>query len=306
MAIYKTAINKPITTGLVFVAVIVLGLFSLTRLPIDQMPEMDPPYVTVMTTYAGANASEIETNITKIIENSLNSVDGLKNITSTSKDNMSVVTLEFEWGENIDEALNDIRSYVDLLYDNLPDGVSRPMILKLNSSAMPILQFGFTAKESYPGLDRILEDNVTNVLNRVDGIGNITVSGAPQRYVYIDLDPKQLDAYGISLELVGNAISANNLDLASGTSVLYANDKNDVSDEVLDQLGNVMQTVRREDRRKANSGMVGGTTSGSSGKGTTTSGTKGNTSSGSKGVTPKGDKGSTPKGDKGNAVKPKN
>ena len=217
MAIYKTAIERPITTGLIFVAVIVLGLFSLTRLPIDQMPEMDPPYVTVMTTYAGANASDIETNITKIIENSLNSVDGLKNITSTSKDNMSVVTLEFEWGEDIDEALNDIRSYVDLLYDNLPDGVSRPMILKLNSSAMPILQFGFTAKESYPGLDRILEDNVVNVLNRVDGIGNITVSGAPQRYVYIDLDPKQLDAYGISLELVGNAISANNLDLASGT-----------------------------------------------------------------------------------------
>ena len=217
MAIYKTAINKPITTGLIFVAVIVLGLFSLSRLPIDQMPEMDPPYVTVMTTYAGANASDIETNITKIIENSLNSVDGLKNITSTSQDNMSVVTLEFEWGENIDEALNDIRSYVDLLYDNLPDGVSRPMILKLNSSAMPILQYGFTAKESYPGLDRILEDNVVNVLNRVDGIGNITVSGAPQRYIYIDLDPKQLDAYGIPLELVGQAISGNNLDLASGT-----------------------------------------------------------------------------------------
>ena len=133
MAIYKTAINKPITTGLIFVAVIVLGLFSLSRLPIDQMPEMDPPYVTVMTTYAGANASEIETNITKLVENSLNSVDGLKNITSTSKDNISVVSLEFEWGSNIDEALNDIRSYVDLLYDNLPDGVSRPMILKLNS-----------------------------------------------------------------------------------------------------------------------------------------------------------------------------
>ena len=217
MAIYKTAINKPITTGLIFVAVIVLGLFSLSRLPIDQMPEMDPPYVTVMTTYAGANASEIETNITKIVENSLNSVDGLKNITSTSKDNISVVSLEFEWGSNLDEALNDIRSFVDLLYDNLPDGVSRPMILKLNSSAMPIMVYGFTAKESYSGLDRILEDNVVNELKRIDGIGNITVSGAPERYVYIDLDPKQLDAYGLSLEVVGNAIAANNLDLASGT-----------------------------------------------------------------------------------------
>ncbi|MBQ2511105.1 MAG: efflux RND transporter permease subunit [Bacteroidales bacterium] len=217
MAIYKTAINKPITTGLVFVAVIVLGIFSLMRLPIDQMPEMDPPYVTVMTTYAGANASDIETNITKLVENSLNSVDGLKNITSNSRDNISVVTLEFEWGADIDEALNDIRSYVDLLFDNLPDGVSRPMILKLNSSAMPIMIYGFTAKESYSGLDRILEDNVVNELNRIDGIGNITVSGAPERYVYIDLDPKQLDAYGISLEQVGQAISANNLDLASGT-----------------------------------------------------------------------------------------
>ncbi|MBQ2509078.1 MAG: efflux RND transporter permease subunit [Bacteroidales bacterium] len=217
MSIYKTAIEKPITTALIFVAVIVLGLFSLSRLPIDQMPEMDPPYITVMTTYAGANASELETNVTKLIENSLNSVDGLKNLTSNSRDNLSVVTMEFEWGSDLDEALNDIRSYVDLLYDNLPDGVSRPTILKLNSSAMPILVYGFTAKESYSGLDRILEDNVVNELNRIDGIGNIGVSGAPERYIYIDLDAKQLDAYGLSVEVVGNAISANNSDLASGT-----------------------------------------------------------------------------------------
>lgn len=217
MAIYKTAIQKPITTGLIFVAIIVLGLFSLTRLPIDQMPEMDPPYVTIMTTYAGANASEIETNVTKLIENALNSVDGLKNITSTSKDNISVVTMEFQWGSDLDESLNDIRSYIDLVYDNLPDGVSRPMILKLNSSAMPIMTMGFTAKESYPGLERIIEDNVTNELKRVDGIGNITVSGAPERYIYIDLDPAQLDAYHLSVEAVGSAISGNNLDLASGT-----------------------------------------------------------------------------------------
>lgn len=217
MAIYKTAINKPITTGLIFVAVIVLGLFSLSRLPIDQMPEMDPPYITVMTTYAGANASDIETNITKPIENSLNSVDGLKNLTSTSKDNISVVTLEFQWGSNLDEALNDIRSYVDLVYDNLPDGVSRPMILKLNSSAMPVVVLGFTAKESYPGLEKIIDENVTNELNRINGIGNITVSGAPERYIYIDLNPKQLEAYHLSVEAVGAAISANNLDMASGT-----------------------------------------------------------------------------------------
>jgi len=217
MSIYKTAINKPITTALVFVAVAILGVFSLSKLPIDQMPEMDMPYVTVMTTYAGANASELETNVSKHLENTLNSVDGLKNIFSTSKDNMSIITLEFEWGSNIDEALNDIRSYVDLVYENLPDNISRPMILKLNSSAMPIMVYGFTAKESYPGLDRILEENVSNVLNRIDGIGNISFSGTPERYVYVDLDPKQLDAYNLSLESVGNAIGGNNLNLASGT-----------------------------------------------------------------------------------------
>ena len=125
--------------------------------------------------------------------------------------------MEFEWGADIDEALNDIRSYVDLVYDDLPEGVSRPTILKLNSSAVPIIVYGFTAKESYPGLEKIIDENVTNVLNRIDGIGNITVSGAPQRYIYIDLDPKQLDAYNLSVEAVGNAIATNNLNLASGT-----------------------------------------------------------------------------------------
>ena len=93
MSIYKTAINKPVTTLLIFVALMVIGLFSFTKLPIDQFPEMEPPYVTVMTTYPGASASEIETNVTKMVENSLNSIDHLKEITSISKDHMSVVTL---------------------------------------------------------------------------------------------------------------------------------------------------------------------------------------------------------------------
>ena len=217
MSIYKTAINKPITTILVFVGVIVLGLFSLQKLPIDQFPEMEPPYISVMTTYAGANASEIESNVTKMLENSLNSVDGLKEINSTSKENMSLVTLEFEWGYNLDEAVNDIRSSIDMFYDNLPDGVSRPLIFKFNTSMFPILAYTFTAEESYPGLDRILEDNVVNVLNRIEGIGNLSLSGAPERRVYINLDPNKLSAYNLSVEAVGQAVATNNLNLASGS-----------------------------------------------------------------------------------------
>ena len=217
MSIYKSAINSPITTALVFVAVMILGVFSYMRLPIDQFPEMEPPYISVMTTYAGANSSEIETNVSKLLENSLNSVEGLKEIMSTSKDNLSLVTLEFEWGYDLDEAVNDIRSSIDMVYDRLPEGVSRPLIFKFNTSSMPIMQYAVTADESYPGLEKILDDQLINVLNRIDGIGNLSLGGAPKRYVYIDLDPQKLDAYGLSVEQVGNAVSANNLNLASGS-----------------------------------------------------------------------------------------
>ena len=217
MAIYKSAINKPITTALIFVAIIVFGIYSFSRLPIDQFPEIDVPYVSIMTTYPGANGSEIETNVTKLLENSLNSVDGLKEITSQSRDNISIVSLQLNWGSDITESVNDVRSAIDMVYDNLPSGCSRPMIFKLSTSMMPILQYAVTASESYSGLDKILEDNVINVLNRIDGIGNISLSGAPQRYVYIDLDQNKLDAYSLSVEQVGQAIAANNFNLASGS-----------------------------------------------------------------------------------------
>lgn len=217
MAIYQTAINKPITTALIFVGIIVFGVFSFSKLPIDQFPAMDVPYVSIMTTYPGANGSEIETNVTKVLENSLNSVDGLKEITSQSKDNISVVSLQLNWGQNLDESVNDVRSAIDMVNDNLPDGCSRPMIFKFSTSNFPIMQYAITAKESYAGLEKILEDNVVNVLNRIDGIGNISLSGTPERYIYIDLDQSKLDAYKLSVEQIGQAISANNLNLASGS-----------------------------------------------------------------------------------------
>ena len=217
MSIYKSAIEKPVTTALIFVAVMVIGIFSLMRLPIDQFPEMDPPYITVMTTYAGASAGEIETNVTKIIENSLTSVDGLKELTSSSRDNMSIVSLELEWGTDRDEAANDVRSFIDMVKSNLPDGCSSPMMFKLNSSLMPIIQYSVMAEESYPGLEKILNDEVVPQLNRIDGIGSVSVSGAPDRYVYIDIDQAKLDAYNLSLEQVANAVSVNNLNLSSGT-----------------------------------------------------------------------------------------
>ena len=217
MAIYKTAIKNPVTTLLVFVAVMIIGLFCFVQLPVDQFPEMDPPYVMVMTTYPGASASEIETNVSKIMENSLTSVDNLKYINSTSKDNVSLVVLELEWGCDITEAVNDVRSFCDMAKNQLPDGCSSPMVFKFSSSTMPICQYSITADESYAALDKILNDEVIPQLNKINGIGNLSVSGAPDRYVYVDIDQQKLDAYGISLEQVGQVISANNHNLSSGT-----------------------------------------------------------------------------------------
>jgi len=216
MSIYKSAVNKPVTTLMVFAAVMVAGLYALYHLPIDQFPEIEPPFVTVMTTYSGANASEIETNITELLEDAFNSVQGIKEIYSTSSDNISVISMEFEWGANLDEAVNDVRSAIDMYYDFLPDGTSRPSIFKLSTNMMPVLMYTVTADESYNGLNKILEEQVVNPLKRIDGIGSINVTGAPKRYVYVDVDAKKMDAAGLSLEQVTNAIAVNNMNLPAG------------------------------------------------------------------------------------------
>jgi len=217
MSIYKSAINKPVTTLMIFAAVLVAGLYSLSLLPIDQFPEMEPPYVTVMTTYSGANAEEIETNLTKTLEDAFNSVQGIKEITSTSRDNMSMVMMEFDWGTDLDEAVNDVRDAIDMIYDYLPDGASRPAIFKLSTSMMPILMYSVTADQSYSGLEKLLEEKVVNPLKRIDGIGSVSIIGAPERYVYVDVDAKKLDATGLSLEQLISVISTSNLNMPAGS-----------------------------------------------------------------------------------------
>ena len=217
MSIYNTAVNKPISTLMVFLAILVLGVASYLQLPVDQLPKMDPPYLTVMATYPGANASDIEENVTKILEDQLNSVDDLKELTSTSYDNLAVISLEFEWEANLDEASNDVRDAVDKAMQDLPDDIDRPTIMRFNTSMIPILTYAVTAKESYSGINKILDDKVVTRLNRVDGVAAVTVTGAPERVVYVDLDPNKLDAYNLTLEQIGNKILAENIDVSAGS-----------------------------------------------------------------------------------------
>ena len=202
---------------MVFLAVVVIGIFSYLSLPIDQYPKMDPPYITVMATYPGANASDIEQNVTKILEDNLNSVDDLKEIQSVSYDNLTVVTLEFEWGIDLDNAANDVRDAVDKAMNSLPDNLDRPTIMRMSTSMMPCLIYAVTADESFGGLYKILDDKVVMNLNRVDGVASAYVAGLPERVVYIDLDPTKLDAYGLTIESLGGKVLQENMDVSAGT-----------------------------------------------------------------------------------------
>ncbi|HPG73046.1 MAG TPA: efflux RND transporter permease subunit, partial [Bacteroidales bacterium] len=216
MSIYSSAVKKPITTLMIFAAVIIFGIYSLSRLPVDLYPEVEFPAISVVTIYAGANASDIETNISKPIEDACNSVENLKQINSISRDNMSIVTLEFEWETNLDEAANDIRNALEFVKDNLPDGAQTPIIYKFNSSMMPIIFYSISAKESYAGIEKLLDEKLVNRLNRIEGVGSVGLAGTPGRTVYIEVDPRKIEAYNLSVEMIGGILQAENFNLPAG------------------------------------------------------------------------------------------
>ena len=216
MSIIRSAVNKPVTTTLVFVAFAILGVFSLVKTSIAQFPEFDSNVIMVMSSYPGANAEDIETNLTKILENALNGVEDLKDLTSQSKENISLLTLEFEYGVDIEEATNNVRDKLDLVNTNLPDGCTVPVIFKFSADDMPIMMLSATADVSLAGLDKILDDKVTTPLARVNGVGTVSVAGAPTREIQVYCDPNKLEAYGLSISGISSVLAAENRNLPSG------------------------------------------------------------------------------------------
>jgi len=217
MSIYGSAVKKPVTTLMVFIAIIVVGIYSFTRLPIDLFPEIEKPAIMVYTGYTGANAADIETNISEPIENTLNTVSNLKEVYSTSRDNASVVTLEFEYGTDLDGAANDVRDALGMVTRYLPDGADDPIIFKFSTNMLPIMFFAITADESYEGIEEELKEKLVNPLNRIDGIGSISLIGAPIREVSVNVDPRKMEAYNLTIEQIGNVLRAENLNMPAGT-----------------------------------------------------------------------------------------
>lgn len=243
MKIYETAVRKPISTILIFFGVMFFGLFSYKNLAIDMYPEMDIPYLSVMTTYEGANASDIETNITRPLEDRLNSINNLKKLTSTSSDNISTIMLQMEWGADLDEAANDIRDVLSRSSMALPDEADDPILFKLSSSMFPVMMIAATADESYSGLYKILDDKLVNTLNRIDGVGSVTMFGEPIREIQINVDPVKLEAYNLTVEQLGQIIKAENVNIPSGTIDIGNNTFNVKADGEFDTSDDLMKVV---------------------------------------------------------------
>ncbi len=217
MKIYETAVKKPITTILIFIGVIVIGAFSYSRLAVDLFPEIETNQLTVLTTYTGASASDIETNVTRPLEDALNSCENLKKITSKSKDNMSMITLEFNYGTDINTATNDVRDKLDLVRSGLPEEIGNPIIFKFSMDMMPVSFYTATATKSVNALYKILDEKIATPLNRVNGIAAVTISGAPQRQVQVNVSPEKLEAYHLTVEQIAQIISAENANVPGGS-----------------------------------------------------------------------------------------
>ena len=216
MSLYSASVKKPITTLVVFIGVIILGIYSFFYLPVDFFPKLEPPIITVFTFYQGANASDIEENITKRLEDNFSTLTNLKKITSTSKENTSVLMLEFEWGKNLDEATNEVRDALGRAERYLPADAEKPVIFKFSASMVPVIIYSVTADQSYAALTDILDNKVVAPLNRIDGVGSVMMIGGPIRAVMVDIDPRKLDAYNLSLEQIGNALRTENIDMPAG------------------------------------------------------------------------------------------
>jgi len=193
------AVNRFVTVIMIFLAVLILGSAALFVLPIDLLPEIEIPAISIVTIYPGASAEDVESKVTKKIEDFVSTVNNLDKLTSVSRENVSLITCEFDWETNLDEASNDIRDKLELVKRDLPDDAEDPILFKLSTSQFPILVYGVTAKENYEGLYHIVENGITDPLKRIPGVGTVQIMGGLERQIRVDFDPARIEAYNLSV-----------------------------------------------------------------------------------------------------------
>lgn len=215
--IFEVFIRRPVLTIMLNAALVVFGLMGLSRLPVRELPDIDPPVVNVLTVYPGAGADVVESEVTERLEEEISSIEGIKLLTSESREQVSSIAVEFVTGRDIEVAAQDVRDRVARVRGELPDDIEEPVIAKQDSGAQPIMWIAFySSRYTVKQLTRFVEDLVKDRVQSVDGVSSVIVGGAKDDAVRIWLDPIRLSAHGLTVTDVENVIRTQNLELPGG------------------------------------------------------------------------------------------
>jgi HAE1 family hydrophobic/amphiphilic exporter-1 len=215
MSLVSLSVRRPVTIGMLVVTVIIFGAVSFTRLPVNLLPEISYPTLTIETKYAGAAPAEVESLITRPVEESVGIISGVQRLTSRSRSGLSQVTLEFAWKTNMDLATLEAREKLDLV--TLPRDAEKPAILRFDPSGDPILRLGLSGTGDLSRLRVVAEDEVKKDLESIDGLASVKVEGGLERQIEVRVDESRLASYGLTVQDVITALARNNVNLAGGS-----------------------------------------------------------------------------------------
>jgi HAE1 family hydrophobic/amphiphilic exporter-1 len=216
MWLTRLSLNRPVTITVFMAAVIVLGFYALSKTQVELQPKVDFPVITILTVYPGASPDEVETLVTKPIEDAVAGVEGLRQITSVSQYGISQVTLEFYIGTDVGEAYIDVQAKVNAAVGLLPRDAERPVISKLDTQSQPTMYIGMTGNRPPYELRDLADNLIKDRLSSVPGVAAVTVSGGQKREILVAIDKERLNAYGLSINAVVRALQAANLNLPAG------------------------------------------------------------------------------------------
>ncbi len=217
MSVSKKVMEHPVLTICVFALIAIVAFFTLGNMQIDLMPDMDMPVAMVMTSYDNAGPESVEKSVTEVLESGLISVSNLKEMTSESSEGSSLIRLEFNYGTNIDTAINDIRDKLDMVKGSLPDDADSPQIFKFDSSAMPVMTLALNGNRSADELRKLADDEVSDRLEQTAGIAQANVRGGRESIVRIELSQNRLDAYDLTLSSVVSTLASQNIEVGGGS-----------------------------------------------------------------------------------------
>ena len=217
MKLSQFSVHHPIFIVMIFLIVVILGFVSFIRLPIDLMPDITYPTLSLFTSYGNASPEEMEELITRPIEEAMAAVPGVEEISSVSSEGSSMVRVSFDWGTDLEEASNDIRDRLDRIIPSLPEDVERPRLRKFDPASFPILIMGASSDLDPIQTRRIIDDEIKYRIERVPGVASLDIWGGLEREIHVNLQPDKIKALGLPLDLILNKIRSENVDVPAGT-----------------------------------------------------------------------------------------